>query len=220
MSAPSPRSHHRDVSPKPDHVELLSVGRASSGVAFGLSFIFECPDPPRDGPAMTPPTTRCMSSTGDDTPADQAADPPAGWRRRRCGANRSRGCAQSSPYALVVLASIGAGRFLRSARVDETDRGALAQERFPRDVSQGVPSEGARPSPSCDRPGRGGCSGRRPLIDQLVVDGVLAYRVLLLEVHELGCWRRPQLQPQGPGWARGVGGRRGGADWCATQRDR
>jgi hypothetical protein len=97
--------------------------------------------------------------------------------------------ALSPPYALVVLASIGAGRFWRLARVDDTGPAGLARERFPRDVLQTVPSEG-RPDllllaiDLVEEVARGGRA--RPLVDQLLVDGARAYRGLLAVVHELG----------------------------------
>lgn len=96
--------------------------------------------------------------------------------------------ALSPPYALVVLASIGAGRFWRMARVDDTDRDLPAQERFPRDVLQTVPSEG-RPDllllaiDLVEEVARGGRA--RLFVDQLLVDGARASRRLLAVVHEL-----------------------------------
>ena len=107
--------------------------------------------------------------------------------------------ALSPPYALVVLASIGAGRFYRLARGDGGGEGlAAAGDRFPRDVLQTVPSEG-RPDllllaidliEAVARNGRA-----RPLVDQLLVDGSRAFQVLLSVVHELG-WLAAQADPR------------------------
>lgn len=105
--------------------------------------------------------------------------------------------ALSPPYSLVVLASIGAGRFWRMARVDDTDRVLPAREQFPRDVLQTVPNEG-RPDllllaiDLIDEVARGGRA--RPLVDQLLVDGARAYRGLLAVVHELG-WLAARADP-------------------------
>jgi hypothetical protein len=105
--------------------------------------------------------------------------------------------ALSPPYSLVVLASIGAGRFWRMARVDDAHRGLSAQQRFPRDVLQTVPSQG-RPDllllaiDLIEEVARGGRA--RPLVDQLLVDGARAYRELLAVVHELG-WLAAHADP-------------------------
>lgn len=94
----------------------------------------------------------------------------------------------SPPYALVVLASIGAGRFWRltgNRKAGETRPAAP----FPRDILQTVPADG-RPDLlflTIDLVEAIASGGRvRPLVDQLLVDGVRAYRVLLSVVHELG----------------------------------
>lgn len=109
----------------------------------------------------------------------------------------ARTYALSPPYSLVVLASIGAGRFWRMARVDDTDRGLPARGRFPRDVLQTVPSEG-RPDLlllAIDLIEEVAWGGRaRPLVDQLLVDGARAYRALLAVVHELG-WLAAHADP-------------------------
>ena len=106
--------------------------------------------------------------------------------------------ALSPPYALVVLASIGAGRFYRLARGGGGGDVVAAGERFPRDVLQTVPSEG-RPDLlllAIDLIEAVARSGRsRPLVDQLLVDGSQAFQVLLSVVHELG-WLAAQADPR------------------------
>lgn len=103
----------------------------------------------------------------------------------------------SPPYALVVLASTGAGRFWRLAHTLGTAEDPAGLERFPRDVLQTIPS-GGRPDllflaidlvETVARNGRA-----RHLVDQLLVDGVRAYRVLLSVVHELG-WLAARADP-------------------------
>lgn len=115
----------------------------------------------------------------------------------RVARQAERAYAMSPPYALVVLASIGAGRFWRLARVDDTDPGGLARAQFPRDVLQTVPSEG-RPDLlllAIDLIEEVAWGGRaRPLVDQLLVDGARAYRVMVAVVHELG-WLAAQADP-------------------------
>lgn len=103
--------------------------------------------------------------------------------------------ALSPAYALVVLASIGAGRAWRLARAAADGGGASAQ--FPRGVLQTVPN-GRRPDLlllAIDLVQAVADGARvRPLVEQLLADGVRAYRVLLAVVHELG-WLAARADP-------------------------
>lgn len=105
------------------------------------------------------------------------------------GHQAERTYALSPPHALVVLASIGAGRFWRMSLDQDASEGALERQPFPRGVLQTVPSDG-RPDllfHAIDLVETVARSGHaRPLVDQLLIDGVRAYRVLLSVVHELG----------------------------------
>lgn len=111
-----------------------------------------------------------------------------------CARQANATFATSPAYALTVLASIGAGRYWRWQQHHEGDPGG---PQFPREVLQTVPSDG-RPDllllaidllEAVARRGR-----VRPLVDQLLVDGVHAYRVLLAVVHEMG-WLAARADP-------------------------
>lgn len=103
------------------------------------------------------------------------------------GRQAERTYALSPPHSIVVLASIGAGRVWRlSQHGGEQLSGSPP---FPRAVLQTVPSDG-RPDvlflaiDLVETIARGGRV--RSLVDQLLVDGIRGYRVLLSVVHELG----------------------------------
>lgn len=114
---------------------------------------------------------------------------PEDERARQVEQNR----AASPTYALVALASVGAGRWWRLSDVgpDGAARPSL------RPVLQTVPSHG-RPDllltaiDLVEAVARG--SQSRSLVDQLAADGVRAYEVLLDVVHELG-WLAAQADP-------------------------
>ncbi|CAM3941917.1 hypothetical protein [Nocardioides zeicaulis] len=111
-------------------------------------------------------------------------------RARQVDLNR----ATSPAYALVVLASVGAGRHWRLADLEAGHGPSLPSLRA---VLQTVPSQG-RPDllltaiDLVEAVARG--AQTRPLVEQLLHDGVRAYEVLLDVVHELG-WLAAQADP-------------------------
>ena len=113
------------------------------------------------------------------------------------GHQAERTYALSPPHALVVLASVGAERswlLLQGHRgADQVSR----SEPFPRAVLQTVPSNG-RPDLlflAIDLV-EAVAHGRRArtLVDQLLVEGLRGYQILLSAVHELG-WLAAHANP-------------------------